>query len=417
MRLLHTSDWHLGKTLGRVDRAPDADTVIAEIQGVAEEFRPDLVVHSGDLFDHARPSTADMTRAFDALAALARVAPVVVVAGNHDSPSLFSAFQRLLVLGAGSGEAPRVTMVPFAKPPDEGGVLAYPAADGRQTIRVAPMPFVHPNSTIRYFDVDPALYTQAYADQVKAMQEALAEGLVTDPSTELGVFVAHLHIHGAVFSRSERMVHVSDTYATRAEHLPYVTYAAFGHIHKPQAVGGGNIHYAGSPIPIDFGEIDEAKRIVLVEATPGSPPTIESVTLTGGRPLRRVEGTLEEVLRQTPGKAIVDVTIDTDTPLPNLSERLASAWPDTTIRQALERFRHAKATAITSESVEGEEPELADLLRDYCVDAKVPAADLDRVLTVFTDVHGRIGTAEPIGDFPELQALLRCTGHDAEVSA
>lgn len=417
MRLLHTSDWHLGKTLGRVDRAPDADVVLAEIQGIAEEFRPDLIVHSGDLFDGPRPGTSVMIRAFDTLGALSRVAPVLVVAGNHDSPSLFSAFQRLLDLGAGDRGRSRVTLVPFARPPSAGGVTAYPAADGTQTIKVASMPFVHPGATIRHFEVEPALYTQAYADQVRAMQEALAEELVTDPSTELGVFVAHLHIHGAVFSGSERRVHISESYATRAEHLPPVTYAAFGHIHKPQSVAGGNVTYAGSPIPIDFGEITEQKRVVLVEAAPGSPPRLETARLSGGRPLRRVEGPLDEVLASDPGPAIVDVTVDTDTAIPNLSDLLATAWPRTTVRQALERYRHAEAAAVTGEDLHGEEPDLGDLLRDYCVESKVPAATLDRVLQMFTDVHGRIGTAEPVPEYPELQALLSCASEQPATTA
>ena len=84
-------------------------------------------------------------------------------------------------------------------------------------------------------------------------------------------------------SGSERKVQVGENYATHLDHLPAVTYAAFGHIHKPQDLPGSVVTgcYAGSPIQLDFGELDEAKRIVLVDARPGHPPEIQSLPLSG----------------------------------------------------------------------------------------------------------------------------------------
>jgi DNA repair protein SbcD/Mre11 len=89
MQLLHTSDWHLGRTVKqRWSRDADFDAVLAEITGIARDASPDLIIHSGDLFDSIRPVASDLARCLHALSDLSEVAPVVVVAGNHDSPVL-----------------------------------------------------------------------------------------------------------------------------------------------------------------------------------------------------------------------------------------------------------------------------------------------------------------------------------------
>ncbi|MFD0391801.1 exonuclease SbcCD subunit D [Streptomyces nogalater] len=87
MKALHTSDWHLGRTLQRRSRDAEFDAVLAEITAIAEDVQPDLIVHSGDLFDSYRPAHKDVLRAMRCLNGLADIAPTVVLGGNHDSPS------------------------------------------------------------------------------------------------------------------------------------------------------------------------------------------------------------------------------------------------------------------------------------------------------------------------------------------
>src|SRR5690242_2349955 len=94
MRLLHTSDWHLGRTVKqRWSRDAEFDAVLAEITGIARDAGPDLIIHSGDLFDSIRPAASDLARCLRTLADLSQVAPVVVVAGNHDSPVLLETLE------------------------------------------------------------------------------------------------------------------------------------------------------------------------------------------------------------------------------------------------------------------------------------------------------------------------------------
>ncbi|MBT8199942.1 MAG: exonuclease subunit SbcD, partial [Acidimicrobiia bacterium] len=133
MRVLHTSDWHIGKRIGRYDRSDEYVEVIAEVASVATEHDVDLVLHSGDLFDRPQPSVAALQIAFRGLVDLSDHGkrPVVVIAGNHDSPSLFEALAPFF-------EAHNIFLVGAIKRPDEGGVLEIPTSSGRAVVSCFP---------------------------------------------------------------------------------------------------------------------------------------------------------------------------------------------------------------------------------------------------------------------------------------
>lgn len=387
MRLLHVSDWHLGATLGRVRRAGDHDEVLNEIVGVAADFRPHLVLHTGDLFDHARPAVEDLHRGVDALRRLAEHAPVVVLAGNHDSPAMFELFDHLLALGAGPGRAP-VRFVSRARSAARGGILTLPGDDGEE-VRLAPVPFIHPNTLLEAFDVPPERWTAGYSDQVRLIEENLAHGLTAgyDAGRHVLLFAAHLHVGGAAFSGSERPLHITDSYATAVEHLPPVSYAAFGHIHRPQPLPGGVVQgrYAGSPIPIDFGERNEKKSVVCVEARPGRVAAITEVPVSGGRPLLRVQGRLADLASRAGevGRAIVAVTVDTDEPAPGLAEQVAALFPRATLFDVVERCAATAAPEAQPVPAGAPEPPIRELFREYLAEAKAPAALAPGVTALF----------------------------------
>ena len=272
MRLLHVSDWHLGRTTYNTSRAEDHDTVIAEILGYAREHRPDLIIHTGDLFDVVRPAYQDMARGIDALQELAVVAPVVVLCGNHDSPVLFELFSQLI------GPDSPIHFPSRARAPDQGGVLTFPTAAGEE-IRLAPLPFVHANRMLDGFE-EPGTWSALYADRIHHVEQALTRGLLDgfDNRHHIAIFAAHLYVGGAVLSGSERRVQVGDNYATYLDHLPAVTYAAFGHIHKPQDLPGSVVTgcYAGSPIQLDFGA-DRQLGTAVAAALAGPEPGIDEL--------------------------------------------------------------------------------------------------------------------------------------------
>jgi DNA repair protein SbcD/Mre11 len=395
MKLLHVSDWHLGRTaLGRT-RDSDFDAVLAEIVEIARACRPDAVVHTGDLFDVVRPAVTDLARGIRALQALARVAPVVVLAGNHDSPALmrlFGAIANGFSAGVDPGAARRITFVDRARPPAAGGILDLPAAGGTQRIRLAPLPFVHANRFLDEFR-GPETATRDYADHLRDVQAELHRGLLDGyvPERDILLFAAHLYVEGALPSRSERPLELTETYATAAATLPQVAYAALGHIHRPQSIArtGFPTRYAGSPLQLDFGEVGEDKSVVVVTAKPARPAHPEVVPLTGGRKLREVVGTLEQIAAKAAvvGDAIVKVLVETDSPTAHLADLVDERLPAATVVLVEERCAATRVEVLDRTASDPDtEPDVSALFRDYLAEVGTRAASVDHVLATFADL-------------------------------
>ena len=366
MKLLHTSDWHLGATLYRQSRAPDHDAVIAEIIEAARDFRPDLILHTGDLFDRARPTTEDITRAGQALQELAAIAPVVVVCGNHDSAGLLHALNIYMRI---SGGPQRVHFIARVRSPRDG-ILHFPTRNGH-TLRLAALPFQHAHLMTDAFG-DPTRWGTDYTDQVRGIEAALGEALLADfnPRTDIAVFAAHLYVGGADYCGSERGMHVDDAYATDLDAVPAVSYAAFGHLHRPQKLPGKRVagRYAGSPIPLDFGEMHDHKSIVLVEAEPGRPAKVKPFPLQAGRRLRKVTGTLQDIEAQA--SEITDdlcvVTVDTPIHLPTLFEQVRQLLPHATLLDVHPGRSDAQIDIVTADQVDGDaEPDVTEMFAEF----------------------------------------------------
>ncbi|MCA9795693.1 MAG: exonuclease subunit SbcD, partial [Candidatus Eremiobacteraeota bacterium] len=129
MRIFHTSDWHLGRQTCGLSRRRDHEQVLDEILGHCRDFKPHLILHSGDLFENSRPAVEDMRLAQETLAQMSDLAPTVVIAGNHDSAALFDLFEALV------GKARRLSFVGSVRRPDQGGVMEF-AGDSGEIARV-----------------------------------------------------------------------------------------------------------------------------------------------------------------------------------------------------------------------------------------------------------------------------------------
>lgn len=410
MRLLHISDWHLGRTTYNVSRAPDHDRVLAEIVQLARDTKPHLIVHSGDVWDAVRPAYSDLQRGLDALKELGSVAPTVVLLGNHDSPHLFDLLQGIV------GREYGITFVSRARRPSDGGILDF-AGERDEVIRLAPLPFVHQNRMIDDVE-DPATWNTEYADRVQRIVDALGSGLQEDydPGRHILLFAAHLHVTGATFSEtSQRPLTITDSYATRAERIPSVTYGAYGHIHRPQALPGTRLAwYAGSPMALDFGEEGETKVALLVEASPGRPAQVAQHELRGSRALRRLEGTLDQLRAVAPsvGDALCLVTVHTEKTIPNLADQVVEMLPGATVLQVDERSSRRELKVLRARDVsDGSEPTLAELFTDYVGEVGVAAGDAQAVVKLFERSLGLLSSEEGIG-FAEVDTMRRPVARD-----
>jgi DNA repair protein SbcD/Mre11 len=381
MRLLHVSDWHLGRNHGAVPRREDLADVLEQTVAVAREFRPDVILHSGDLFDGPRPAVDDLQLACDTLRELRELAPAVVLTGNHDSPQLLRFLDGLVAPG-------RLRFVDVVRRPAEGGILDYEVGGG-QRVRIAPLPFVSAHRMVRAFE-DPGTWTSAYADRIRAIMGVLAEGLATgaQPDRDVHVFAAHVHVTGAQVTHSERPYTVSDGYAAQASALPPVAYAAFGHIHRAQILPQASVtgRYAGSPIPLDFGEEHDTKVCLLVEADPGRPAVVTEHGYTIRRPLWRFSGTIAELRDQAAsvGTALCQVAIHTEEPALELAAQVAELLPEAVLLSVEEVCAARQTEALQLEDLPDEvEPPLEELFQTFVGERGVSASTVDEVTRTF----------------------------------
>jgi DNA repair protein SbcD/Mre11 len=381
MRLLHVSDWHLGRTNGHTPRREDLADVLDQTVEFAREFEPDLVVHAGDLFDGPRPAVDDLQLACDALRQLAELSPVVVLAGNHDSPQLLKFLDGILVPG-------RIHFVEVVKTPADGGILDFETSGG-QRIRLAPVPFISAHRMVRAFE-DPSTWTASYADRLRLITTALAVGLAdgSQSDRDILVFAAHLHVAGAHVTNSERPYTVSDGYAAHASTLPPVSYAAFGHIHRYQALPQASVtgRYAGSPIPLDFGEEHDEKYCVLIEADPGRPANIVEQAYTIRRPLRRFEGTLDELrgLCDGTGSALCQVIVHTEEPARELAAQVQELLPEAVLLDVAEVCAAQQRVALELKDLPAEtEASISELFREYLSQTGVQTSTVEEVRESF----------------------------------
>ncbi|WP_169542131.1 exonuclease SbcCD subunit D [Solirubrobacter soli] len=383
---MHISDWHVGASLYRCDRSSDHAAVLAETIAHARAARPDLIIHTGDVFDALLPGHRAMRVAIDALTSLAEVAPVIVLAGNHDHPRLFEVFSTLRASGG-------LTFVPRVLPPSRGGIVDVPVAGGER-VRVAPVPFIHQNRFVDWFGDDRAVHA-TYADKLRAINRTLADGLLDgyDASRDVLVYAAHVHVAGALLGGSERRVHVTEEYATGPESLPAVSYAALGHIHKPQDVTGAvTAAYAGSPLALDFGERGEEKSIVLATCSPGRPAVLERLPLSGGRPLRVLRGSFEDVRAAagSVGDAIVRVVVESEDPIDGLVDHVRSLLPEATIVEIVEQVASRRLEPAHAMGEALRERTLDELFDDYLAERgskTAPAATVKALWTAVQDEH------------------------------
>ena len=380
MRFLHTADWHVGRTIRGLSRADEHAAVLAEMATVARQREVDAVLVCGDLFDTAAPSPESEQLVYRGLLDLARDgARVVIIAGNHDSDRRLQAVQPLLELGA------VITRPVFAEP--DTAVVEVPSRDGRETMLVATLPFLSQRWIIKAAELMTRgageavqLYEQRYRELCTWMCERFRGDTVN-------VVAAHAFVHGAEVTGSERAAHLTTAYGVSSTVFPSTAhYVALGHLHRPQLVPGPcPIRYSGSPLQLDFGEAGERKVALVVEASPGTPARVEEVSLTGGRQLRVVRGTLAELAAiDVDELAYLRVHVREKLRV-GLADEVRALFPGA-VDVVLEGSRGG-AEPLPTRGVEERTPH--ELFAAYLADADV---DDPRLTTLFAELHEAVAT-------------------------
>jgi exonuclease SbcD len=376
--LLHTSDWHLGIDLGSQSRLQDHVAAINSLVEVAADFAPDAIVHTGDLFDHARPGADDQALAVEALRRLSEIAPMVVIGGNHDNTVMLDRAWDPLASLSGVG---RVRFRGRLHRPEDDGVIVIPADEGSRRILLCAVPFVTQHSFAR-FD-RPGETTAGFTAGMKRIHDTFNDWLAAnvDTTSDKVIWAAHLLVDGARPAGSERKVDLGDDYATSTNLIPPVSYAAFGHIHIAQALPGTVTgRYAGGMLPFRFNEAREGaepKSVVLVELPATGAAKTKLAPLDTGRRLVEVTATLDELPKhasQLRG-CFVRVTARLEGPTPGLAMRVAEALPDSILIQVIPDLRGAGKATVKKAA---EFSDLGEMLERWLAQHELTGSDADR---------------------------------------
>ncbi len=326
IRLLHTSDWHLGRTIRNRPRTEEFAAVLDEVVRIAIDEKVDGLLVAGDLYDSRAPGPEADAILVETLVRLHEAGiPVVAIGGNHDSAQRLEAFAPLYrAIGA--------TIVGNVHRPDAGGATEIVSRDGTTTALVACVPFVPERkfaTTAALFDAPESWYA-TYADGMGNLLDAFAAAFRPD---RVNVLLAHLYADGSLLGGGEREVTVGLEYAVSPARLPAAaSYLALGHIHRPQRVAGTAApgRYSGSLLQLDFGETEQQKSVAIVDAGPATPAAVREVPLTAGRRLIDLRGTLDAVTSaaESIGDAWVRVFVETDGPVPGIADRVREALPN-----------------------------------------------------------------------------------------
>lgn len=318
MRLLHTSDWHIGRTFHGVDLLADQASSLAAIADLVAAASVDVVVLPGDVYDRSIPSAdaiAVCNRGFEAIRAAG--ARIVATSGNHDSPARLGAGASFAAAG---GLYLRTTVAACAEP-----VLL---ADTHGEVAFYGIPYLEPEITRAELGVPQARSHAEILDAAmgRVRADAAARG---NPRT---VVLAHAFVVGAEATGSERSISVGGVETVPLSAFDGIDYVALGHLHSPQTLSE-SVRYSGSPLPYSFAENSHRKAVWLVELDAHGLCSVERRDLPVVRGLSRLTGTLDELLSAPEYSAVEDHYVSA-----TLTDR---ARPVDALRKLRVRFPHA----------------------------------------------------------------------------
>jgi exonuclease SbcD len=282
MRLLHTSDWHLGRSFHREDLLSAQMQFVDFLVETVRSEGIDAVVVSGDVYDRALPPVDAVAVFDDALRRLAATGTrVVLISGNHDSA-------RRLGFGSGLIDAAGIHLRTDVADAHRPILLDDPMGP----VAVYAVPYLEPDAVRAELDCD----ERSHAAVLGAAMTRVRADLSDRPGAR-SVVLAHAFVTGAETSESERDITVGGVASVPRSVFKGVDYVALGHLHGAQRLSD-RVRYSGSPLPFSFSEEHQAKQLLIVGLghKAGAPVSVDSVPTPVHRPLARLSGRIEELL-------------------------------------------------------------------------------------------------------------------------
>lgn len=279
MRILHTADWHLGRTLEGRSRLPEQEQFLEELEIIVKDQNIDLVLMAGDVYDTVNPPASAETLFYDSLSRLADGGKrqVVAIAGNHDNPERLAASNPL---------AAQQGITLLGMPGKEILTIDCKRTGERAEIYALPYPSESRLKELLMEEADEAKLQRAYSDRIGGLIQEASAGFTRDA---IHLIMSHVYVLGGHDTDSERPIQVGGAYTVQGSAFGQTAdYVALGHLHRPQVIKADiPIRYSGSPLAYSFSESGQAKSVTVLDMLPGSPPQVEEIWLSSGRPLVR----------------------------------------------------------------------------------------------------------------------------------
>lgn len=281
MRILHTSDWHLGRIFHGIHLTHDQAYILEQVVDMIKEVKPDILLVAGDIFDRSVPPT-EAVNLLDEIVSKIQMdhkVPIIMIAGNHDSPDRLGFGYRLLqdmgLIIAGKLD---IDMKPLIIE-DQHGKVAFHS-----------IPYVEP-AVIREKLEDSKIHS--HDEAMHRLIQHISKGI---DRNKRNVLVTHAFVAGGNESESERPLSVGGTGIVDPRCFNAFDYVALGHLHRPQVMGDGRIHYSGSLMKYSFSEANHQKQVSLIELGRKGELNLERIELKPKKDLRCVQGYLRDIL-------------------------------------------------------------------------------------------------------------------------
>ena len=310
MKLLHTADWHLGKSLKGQNLIEDQYFIIKQIFNIIKDQKPDAIIISGDIYDRAIPPIDAVELFNETLTKLAeKNLPTLIIAGNHDSATRLNFGSKLF-------ESKSIFIASKVDKP-----LNIPLEDVFGEIYFSLIPFFEPGEIrAKFFDENSAKLN--YNDVNKFYVELARENI---PKNKRSVAIAHVFISGNEKTNSVRDI-VGCAEGISAEIFSDYNYVALGHLHSPR-IAGKNLFYSGSPLKYSFDEANHKKSVNIVEIDGSGKVEVNLIELKPRRDLVIVNGMFKELVKREPIQDYVQIILS-NTDYIYETELLRNAFPN-----------------------------------------------------------------------------------------
>ena len=381
MRFLHTADWHLGKLLHGVHLTDDQRGLLDQLCDLVAEHEPDAVLMAGDVYDRSVPP-ADAVQVLDDT--LSRLVvdldtPVVLIAGNHDSPDRLE-FGARIVRDRG--------LHVFSALQAEPGIVTFHDAHG--PVHVAGLPYAEPPTARHVFD-DDAIRT--HDDVLKAQADAARAHL---PDGERSIAVAHVFAQNGTLADSERTLAVGGADRVAISRFDGFDYVALGHLHRRQTVDSAeHIRYAGSLMKYSFNEVAHSKSACLVEMDATGDVSVETLPLVPDRDLRKLQCAFADITSENGALdddgASTDylwVTLEDDGPVRDAMSRIRDVYPNAL--HVEQPYRQQEASDLEALAQEVQSGSLDEVFTQFFTHVLDRDALTDAQESVLTDALDRL---------------------------